>query len=46
MQLSLLLQMIEAALGDRVVVGLRDGGLTGAQLASRARRGSAWLIEH
>ncbi len=35
--------MIEAALGDRVVVGLRDGGLTGAQLASRAaaRRGVA-----
>jgi acyl-CoA synthetase (AMP-forming)/AMP-acid ligase II len=38
--------MIEAALGDRVVVGLRDGGLTGAQLASRARRGAAWLVEH
>ena len=35
--------MIEAALGDRVVVGPARGGLTGAQLASRARRGAAWL---
>jgi acyl-CoA synthetase (AMP-forming)/AMP-acid ligase II len=43
MHIALLLQMAEEGLGDRVLVGRREDGVTGAELARRARRVGAEL---
>ena len=43
MHVGMILEMAADSLGDRVALGPLDGGLTFAELASRARRGGTWL---
>jgi fatty-acyl-CoA synthase len=43
MHTALLLEMAAEGLPDRIALGSRDGGVTFAELASRARAGAAWL---
>lgn len=45
MNVTLLLDMAADGFGDRIAVGPREGGITYAQLAERARKLAAWLGE-
>src|SRR5687767_4582902 len=43
MHLAMLLEMAGDGMGDRIALGSKDGGITYAELALRARRAGAWL---
>jgi len=44
-RISLLVEMVSDALGDRVILGPRTGGMTAGELLDRARRAAAWAHE-
>jgi len=43
MHTALLLEMAADGLQDRIALGSRDGGVSFAELGTRARAGAAWL---
>ena len=45
MHVGMIVEMSADSLGERVAIGSREGGVTYAELAQRARRAGTWLAE-